>query len=61
MNTVQLAESFLMYCKQCPEQRFWQALRNWSKYSFIFSSDYVEGPYKDTFYIKNELTARTFE
>lgn len=31
-------ESFNLYCKQNPEERFWQALRNWSKYMFIYGS-----------------------
>lgn len=31
-----LLDSFVKYCKENPELRFWQALRNWSKYSFVF-------------------------
>ena len=31
--------SFTAYCQQHPEERFWQALRNWSEYSFIYGSD----------------------
>ena len=27
---VQLAEDFLHYCRQYPDQRFWQALCNWA-------------------------------
>ena len=46
--------SFLMYCVQHPEERFWQALRNWSGYGFIYGSNEPngEGELKDTFYIE---------
>ena len=27
---------FTEYCLDHPEERFWQALRNWSQYYFIF-------------------------
>jgi hypothetical protein len=53
-----LLESFAGYCKQHPEERFWQALRNWSGRNFVFVSD--TGPHdlmtfsttdlEDTFY-----------
>lgn len=33
-------ESFTKYCQENPDQRFWQALRNWSKYSFIFGASH---------------------
>ena len=35
-NKEQLIE-FLQYCLDHPEERFWQALRNWSGYFFIFA------------------------
>ena len=35
---VELAEEFLNYCKENPDQRFWQALLNWSRVPFIFWS-----------------------
>jgi hypothetical protein len=37
-------ESFTKYCKDSPNQRFWQALRNWSKYDNImgFRGNYDE-------------------
>ena len=47
-------KSFTEYCKKYPEQRFWQALRNWSDHSFVFVSDaedIVHHPQlKDTYY-----------
>lgn len=31
-------ESFTLYMHTYPEQRFWQALRGWSQYNFIYGS-----------------------
>jgi len=55
-SNVQL-KSFIDYCYNHPTERFWQALRNWSGYNFIFGSnanqfdDYSK--LKDTFYHEN--------
>ena len=35
-------QSFIKYCKKHPEQRFWQALRNWSGYDFILGSTHYD-------------------
>lgn len=54
--------SFIKYAKKNPEQRFWQALRNFSGYDFIYGYKY-DGKAKilealeklgleDTFYIE---------
>jgi len=45
-------ESFILYCHTYPEQRFWQALRNWSQYNFIYGSkELINQPdLEDTFY-----------
>lgn len=51
-NSAVLA-SFVAYCKANPDMRFWQALRNWSKYSFILVSSEPpadDSNMKDTFY-----------
>ena len=49
-----ILDSFVAFCKQYPEQRFWQALRNWSKYDFIYGAKYSEEVddvvLEDTFY-----------
>ena len=47
--------SFTEYCLDHPEQRFWQALRNWAGVGFIYKSDVSPldipgGLVKDTFY-----------
>lgn len=53
-----LLESFTVYCKQHPEERFWQALRNWAEVGFIFVNDdttEIEGcTWRDTFYWENK-------
>lgn len=46
--------SFVDYCLEHPEERFWQALRNWSGNDYILKSNNVEclkcKHIKDTFY-----------
>jgi hypothetical protein len=53
MNNKKLLDSFIKYCEEHPEQRFWQALRNWSKFMFIYASNEIsgEGELIDTFYL----------
>lgn len=50
--------SFIQYCIAHPEDRFWQAVRNWSGYHFVLVSDVAaskgmtDSPYaqlRDTF------------
>jgi len=35
--------SFVSFCKDHPDQRFWQALRNWSKFNFILGANGLDG------------------
>jgi len=42
--------SFVKYCKENPEHRFWQALRNWSKFNFICAGNSLPAWGVDTFY-----------
>jgi hypothetical protein len=53
-----LLNSFTYYCKANPELRFWQALRNWSGFSFIYisnrSADDPKFKLEDTFYFENK-------
>jgi hypothetical protein len=50
--------SFIHYCVTHPEERFWQALRNWSGYHYILTSEVPiykvndETPLRDTFYLE---------
>jgi len=49
-NSKELAD-FVKFCEAHPEQRFWQALRNWTGYGFIVATN--EGIHHrdlDTFY-----------
>lgn len=39
MRSQPTLDSFIDYCKANPEQRFWQALRNWAGVRFIFATD----------------------
>lgn len=41
-------DSFILYCHTYPEQRFWQALRNWSGEDKIIAE--FTGKQEDTFY-----------
>lgn len=37
-NSEVLAD-FVKYCEAHPDERFWQALRNWSNHSFVYVSN----------------------
>lgn len=37
----ELLESFVTYCQENPELRFWQALANWSGIGFILAASYL--------------------
>jgi len=56
MKSKKTLDSFVAYCKENPEQRFWQALRNWSGYGFIFGCNAIrhgdadKSNLEDTFY-----------
>lgn len=45
-------ESFTKYCKEHPEMRFFQALRNWLNVDAVLVED--NGEIKDTFYQEQE-------
>ena len=53
-KNIKLLKDFEKYCKQHPEERFWQALRNWSKANKILFSKSWEGLYHDTFYFEGK-------
>ncbi len=36
---------FVCYCIQHPDERFWQAIRNWSGYAFVEVTE--DSPYKE--------------
>ena len=54
-KNLELIASFKRYCILHPEERFWQALKNWSSYNFIWvSSDLERTDLKDTFYFEGK-------
>ena len=55
MTTIKMAEDFLNYCKQYPDQRFWQAIRNYTGFPFVFVKTDLESGGIDTFYISNNM------
>ena len=48
-NNHKILQDFALYCLEHPEERFWQALRNWAKVGYIYSGD-NPNKLKDTFY-----------
>ena len=54
MKSEKLLKELTEYCETHPEQRLWQAIRNWSEQDFILfgSGDITEKDFKymDTFY-----------
>ena len=51
-KNIKLLHEFSYYCTHHPEERFWQALRNFSKYPFIgYSKD--GKTFEDLFYEEN--------
>jgi len=52
-----LLQSFSYYCSKHPEERFWQALRNWAKIPFLMINRDGKFDYnslEDTFYFINK-------
>lgn len=52
-----LLASFSQYCREYPEMRFFQALRNWSGYDYIIAKK--DGKESDTFYWEEPISAET--
>jgi hypothetical protein len=53
----QILDDFIGYCVLHPEQRFWQALRNWAKVRYVYvSNDTVNYCPKiiDTYYFEGK-------
>jgi len=47
--------SFIEYCDAHEDERFWQALRNWSEFDKIHASNNgEEGGLRDTFYFEGK-------
>ena len=58
MRSEEALHSFMRYCFEHPDERFWQALRNWSKYEYILGYDgdlfdlRAQFPMIDTFHLE---------
>lgn len=51
VKNAELLASFTTYCYENPEQRFWQALRNWSGWAAVYVAKNDDHPKPmDTFY-----------
>jgi len=57
VNTDALVSDFIEYVSKNPEQRFWQAIRNWSEHAFVYVSEELVADneeLKDTFYMEGK-------
>ena len=57
MKSEEVLKDFTAYCQRYPTLRFWQALRSWSRFNFIYGcqgrnavTDYAE----DTYYFEGK-------
>lgn len=53
-QNAQLLRDFSDYCARHPEQRFWQALRNWAEVSAVSISRVGRPEPEDTFYFRGK-------
>ena len=51
-KNIKLLKDFEQYCKKHPEQRFWQALRNWAEVDAVLIQNGLES--LDTFYYERK-------
>ncbi len=60
MTTQELLSDFARYCAGHPEERFWQALRNWSGFGFVLVTNDPEAKRyaEDTFYWRGKHASR---
>lgn len=45
-KSAKLLREFVKYCKEHPEERFWQALRNWAGVNFLWVSKFRYDDYR---------------
>jgi hypothetical protein len=60
LRSGEMLDSFIDYCMTHPQERFWQALRNWAQVGFIYVSNRPVGGVVDTFYFENNPELSTF-
>lgn len=50
----QVLKDFIQYCKKHPEQRFWQALTNWSGYNYVLLKELKTDEGVDPFFWRSK-------
>ena len=53
-KNLELLTSFTEYCTAHPQERFWQALRNWAELDYLLSQGKKEVGTTDTWYWENK-------
>jgi hypothetical protein len=53
-RNAELLEESARYCREHPEQRFWQALRNWSGASYVQVVAIGKKDLRDTFHFEGK-------
>lgn len=56
-----ILDSFVFYCEKHPEMRFWQALRAWSGFGFIYAGDLQMPKMPDNIKASRELTTEDMQ
>ncbi len=54
MKSEKTLNSFIKFCEENENLRFWQALRNWCKFNFIMGFDKLPDEGTDTFYFEGK-------
>lgn len=54
MKSKEVLGNFIVYCQNHPDERFWQALRNWSIFNFIIGFNNIPKEGIDTFYFEEK-------
>lgn len=50
-RNAEVLKDFTKYCKEHPQERFWQSLRNWAEVAFVYvSNGDLDNIPEDTFY-----------
>lgn len=55
-KNIDTLSDFMLYCQKHPNERFWQALRNWAKVEYIYINNSLDNELGDidTFYFEGK-------
>jgi hypothetical protein len=55
-KNIAILNDFIHYCIAHPDERFWQALRNWSEFKFIYANKdtRMNDAGEDTYYFEGK-------